>query len=168
MPIADVPGLRPSGDRSRETLFNWLQPMLRNAVCADLFAGSGALGMEAASRGASRVVLVEKHKVAARVLQENADRLGGTQVEVITGDALLWIGEVASHSLDIAFIDPPFGLGLESKALELLHLGDCMKPGGFVYVETARDVSLPMPGTGWEQAREKVIGEVRMLLLKKK
>jgi len=167
LPIADLPGLRPSGDRCRETLFNWLQPHLRGAVCADLFAGSGALGMEAASRGAARVVLIEKNARAANVLQENIDRLKGEHVEVILGDAMAWLQEQAPQSINIVFIDPPFGLQLESRALEVLELGDVVKPGGFVYVETARSEAGQVPGPGWELVREKALGEVRMGLWKK-
>jgi 16S rRNA (guanine966-N2)-methyltransferase len=145
LPVADLPGLRPSGDRSRETLFNWMQPFLRNSVCADLFAGSGALGMEAASRGAKSVVLVEKARKAALVLQENADRLKATQVEVINADAMQWLQELPPASLDIAFIDPPFGMGLETQALELLHTRDGMNHGGHVYVELASSASVSSP-----------------------
>jgi len=88
-------------------------------------------------------------------------------VEVIASDALQWLHEQPPHSIDIAFIDPPFGLGLESRALELLHLKDELKHGGHAYVETAATASVPMPGPGWELVREKVLGEVKMLLLKK-
>jgi len=167
LPIADLPGLRPSGDRGRETLFNWLQPCLRGAVCVDLFAGSGALGMEAASRGATRVVLVEKNAQAVKVLQENVHRLKGEQVEVILDDAIRWLQEQAPQSVDIVFIDPPFGLQLESRAFELLQLGDVVKPGGLVYFETARSEAGQIAAPGWEMVREKVLGEVRMQLLKK-
>lgn len=167
LPIADIPGLRPSGDRGRETLFNWLQPHLRRAVCVDLFAGSGALGMEAASRGAAHVVLIEKAALAAKILQQNADRLGAEQVDVVPGDALDWLRNQSAHSIDIAFVDPPFGLQLETGALELLHSGDLMKAGGLVYVELARSESINLPGPDWILVREKVIGEVQMLLLKK-
>ena len=167
LPIADLPGLRPSGDRGRETLFNWLQPYLRGAVCVDLFAGSGALGMEAASRGAARVVLVEKNAQAVKVLQENVARLKGEQVEVILDDAIRWLQQQAPQSADIVFIDPPFGLQLESRAFELLQLGDVVKPGGLVYVETAKSGAGQIAASGWEMVREKVLGEVRMQLLKK-
>jgi 16S rRNA (guanine966-N2)-methyltransferase len=167
LPVADLPGLRPSGDRCRETLFNWLQLFIRNADCVDLFAGSGALGMEAASRGARRVVLVEKALLAAKYLRENAERLDAGQVEVVAGDALEWLGGMEPSSIDIAFIDPPFGFGLEIQALELLHRRDGMRPGGHVYVETAKSASVPLPGPEWQMVREKVLGEVRMVLMKK-
>lgn len=167
LPIPDLPGLRPSGDRCRETLFNWLQPHLRTAVCVDLFAGSGALGMEAASRGADRVTLVEKLTLAARILQDNIDRLDAETVEVCATDALQWISDCPPQSVDIAFIDPPFGLHLETRALELLTIGDCVKSGGYVYMETAASAASPRPGPGWEIVNDKLLGEVRMLFLKK-
>ena len=167
LPIPDLPGLRPSGDRCRETLFNWLQPHIRGAVCVDLFAGSGSLGMEAASRGAASVVLIEKLNLAAGILRENIARLEAENVTVIAIDALQWLYGCAAGSLDVAFVDPPFGLHLETRALELIDIRNCIKPGGFVYVETARHLTLSGPRSGWEIAKEKVIGDVRMVLLKK-
>jgi len=167
LPIPDLPGLRPSGDRCRETLFNWLQPHIRGAVCVDLFAGSGSLGMEAASRGAASVVLIEKLNLAAGILRENIARLEAENVTVIAIDALQWLYGCAARSLDIVFVDPPFGLHLETRALELIDIRNCIKPGGFVYVETARHLTLSGPRSGWEIAKEKVIGDVRMVLLKK-
>lgn len=167
LPVPDLPGLRPSGDRCRETLFNWLQPSILGSICVDLFAGSGSLGMEAASRGAKEVILIEKHNPAARILQENIARLDARNVKVIAIDALQWLHGCAAASLDIVFVDPPFGTQLETRALELIEIRNCVRPGGFVYVETARDKTLAGPRPGWEVAREKVIGEVRMLLLEK-
>jgi 16S rRNA (guanine966-N2)-methyltransferase len=167
LPVPDLPGLRPSGDRCRETLFNWLQAHIRGATCVDLFAGSGSLGMEAASRGAEEVILIEKLNLAARILRENIARMDAENVKVIAIDALQWLHGCAAASLDIAFVDPPFGTQLESRALELINVRNCIRPGGFVYVETARDMSLVGPRPGWEVAKEKVIGDVRMVLLKK-
>ncbi len=167
IPVRDLPELRPSGDRCRETLFNWLQAHVRGAVCADLFAGSGALGLEAASRGAAEVVLVEKLGVAARDLRDVLLVLKADQVTVVEADALQWLQSCPAQSLDIAFVDPPFGLHLDTRALELIRVRDCIRTGGFVYVETARDATEIVPGPGWETAREKTVGEVRLLLLKK-
>jgi len=167
LPFADIPGLRPSGDRCRETLFNWLQLPIRGAQCADLFAGSGVLGLEAASRGASRVTLVEKSEPAAREIDQSLQRLKADQVELIRGDALVWLAQCDPDSLDIVFIDPPFGTGLEIQALELLKAGSCMRPNGLVYLETGREAA-PVPlDSGWEITREQVMGDVRMCLLKK-
>jgi len=167
LPVPDLPGLRPSGDRCRETLFNWLQADIRGAICVDLFAGSGALGLEAASRGAAEVVLVEKLSAVARMLGENVERLDAGNVSVVETDALQWLHNCPAGSLDIAFVDPPFGIQLESRAIELMTARDCIRPGGFIYVETAREAPLPSPAPGWEITREKLLGEVRMLLLKK-
>jgi 16S rRNA (guanine966-N2)-methyltransferase len=167
LPVPDLPGLRPSGDRCRETLFNWLQAHIRGAVCVDLFAGSGALGLEAASRGAAEVVLVENSNAAARMLQENIERLNAGNVSVAESDALRWLQNRPAASLDIAFVDPPFGVQLESRAIEFITTRKCIHSGGFVYVESARAAPLPSSAPGWEVAKEKLLGEVRMLLLKK-
>ena len=167
LPVGDLPGLRPSGDRSRATLFNWLQAHVRGAVCVDLFAGSGALGLEAASRGAAEVILVEKLRVAARDLRDILLVLKADQVTVVEADALHWLHSRPAQSLDIAFVDPPFGLHLETRALELIRNRDCIRTGGFVYFETARKATAIVPGPGWETVREKTVGDVRLLLLKK-
>lgn len=167
LPVADVPGLRPSGDRSRETLFNWLQMQIRGADCADLFAGSGVLGLEAASRGAATVTLVEKSRQAATQISESLARLGAEHVALLETDAISWLDSCTPQSLDIVFIDPPFGSGLEQRAMDLLVAGDCVRKGGLVYVETARSAPSVTPGPGWEISREKSLGDVQMLLLKK-
>ena len=167
LPVPDLPGLRPSGDRCRETLFNWLQAHIRGATCVDLFAGSGALGMEAASRGAKEVILIEKLNLATRNLRESISRMDAGNVKVVAIDALQWLHGCAAFSLDIAFVDPPFGTQLESRVLELIDSRNCIRPGGFVYVETARDMALAGPRPGWEIAKDKVIGDVRMVLLEK-
>ena len=167
LPVPDLPGLRPSGDRSRETLFNWLQMHIQGARCVDLFAGSGVLGLEAASRGAAEVILVEKSRQATLDLRASLKRLNAKQLEVIETDAIAWLALCDPQSMDIVFIDPPFGTGLEVRSLELLTAGDCVSPGGFVYIETAREAPAITPARGWEIAKEKTLGEVRMQLLKK-
>ena len=167
LPVPDLPGLRPSGDRSREILFNWLQPHIWKSKCVDLFAGSGALGLEAASRGAGHVTLVEMNGQAADVLKEAVNRLGAEQVEVFHGDALKWLNGVPAQSVDIAFVDPPFDSGLESTVLESLDARNVIVAGGFVYVETARSNAIALPGLGWTVAKEKRVGEVSMVLLEK-
>jgi len=167
LPVRNLPGLRPSGDRSRETLFNWLQTHIHGAVCVDLFAGSGALGLEAASRGAAEVILVEKLSLAARDLRESLKLLKADQVRVVEADALHWLQSCTAQSIDIAFVDPPFGLHLETRVLELIQLADCVRTGGYVYVETAKYVPVPASGPGWETVRDKTLGDVRLLLLKK-
>lgn len=167
LPVRDLPGLRPSGDRGRETLFNWLQTHIRGSHCVDLFAGSGVLGLEAASRGADRVTLVEKSRLAVADIQASLQRLQADRVELVHADALVWLAGCKPQSVDIAFIDPPFGSGLETRALHLLSEGNCMREGGLVYIEIARQAAAEPPGRGWEVAKESVLGEVRMQLLKK-
>jgi 16S rRNA (guanine966-N2)-methyltransferase len=171
LPVTDAPGLRPSGDRARETLFNWLQPHLSGARCADLFAGTGVLGLEAWSRGAAEVTLVESAPLAVQALRAALVNLGapgpreGLRVE--QRNALQWLQEREPGSLDIVFIDPPFGSGLEWQALTLVNSRDLVRPGGLAYIEAARDAPSVHPGLGWEITREKTLGEVRLLLLKK-
>jgi 16S rRNA (guanine966-N2)-methyltransferase len=171
LPVPDLPGLRPSGDRGRETLFNWLAPVIHGAHCADLFAGTGALGLEAASRGAATVVLVEKALAAARALGENVEALQASdprgRIEVVHGDALDWLAGCAPGSLDVVFLDPPFGSGLDAAALSLLRGGEALAEGGFVYLETARQERSAEAVEGWKTLRDKTLGEVRMRLLKK-
>jgi 16S rRNA (guanine966-N2)-methyltransferase len=167
LPVPDLPGLRPSGDRSRETLFNWLQADIHGSRCIDLFAGSGVLGLEAASRGAAEVILIEKSRVAANTIRENAQRLDSDRVQVVQADAIEWLAHCEPQSMDIVFIDPPFSSGLEGRSLELITAGDNVREGGLVYIETAREAASAAPQPGWEIVREKLLGEVRMQLLKK-
>ena len=170
LPVADLPGLRPSGDRGRETLFNWLAPHIHGARCADLFAGTGVLGLEAASRGAASVVLIEKAGPAARALRENTARLISDEIHgevgVVHADALEWLDACDADSLDLVFIDPPFGEGLESKALKLLEQGGALCDGGLAYLETAGRSEF-LTGSAWEVLKDKTVGDVWMRLLKK-
>lgn len=164
LPVADAPGLRPSGDRARETLFNWLQPVINGARCADVFAGTGALGFEAASRGAASVVLVERARELANTLEDSAATLGARQVQVVEGDGVAWLAAQPADSLDLVFIDPPFDSDLAARALEAMSQAACLAEGATVYVETARSASV-VPAGGLVPVREKEIGEVRMQLL---
>ncbi len=165
--VPDLPGLRPTGDRGREILFNWLQAHVRGARCADLFAGTGALGLEAASRGAAEVALVEIQAVACAALKENIDRLDANNVQLVRGDALVWLDGCEPASLDIVFVDPPFGKGLEQRVLERLAVGKLLSASGLVYMETAREGESLSLGAEWEVVKEKTLGEVRMQLLRK-
>jgi 16S rRNA (guanine966-N2)-methyltransferase len=165
LPVSDAPGLRPSGDRARETLFNWLQPMLHGARCADLFAGTGALGFEAASRGAREVVLIEKSAPVAALLRRSAQALGAGQVTVVESDALKWLEGRAPRSLDLAFVDPPFDTGLAVETLERLAERGCLAAEAMVYVELPR-LEHEAVVEGFLQSREKVVGDVRMQLLR--
>ena len=166
LPIADVPGLRPSGDRCRETLFNWLQPWILAAECADLFAGTGALGFEAASRGAATVLMIEKHPRAQEVLLQSIEQLQAIQVSLQSGGAMSMIEDIKPDSLDIVFVDPPFDSNLAGVVLERLANIGCVRNGGFVYVESPAN-SVISPPQGWRTWRDQQLGEVRMQLFRR-
>ncbi|MDP1929111.1 MAG: 16S rRNA (guanine(966)-N(2))-methyltransferase RsmD [Thiobacillus sp.] len=138
----DADGLRPTPDRVRETLFNWLGQDLPGWICLDLFAGSGALGFEAASRGAARVVMIERDAKAIRALEANRAMLGASQLDILRVDALAWLAN-SRETFDLIFIDPPFDSGLAASVLP--ELGTHLKPGGHVYIEQAMPVIVP-PG----------------------
>jgi 16S rRNA (guanine966-N2)-methyltransferase len=164
--VADVPGLRPSGDRCRETLFNWLQPWTLAADCADLFAGTGALGFEAASRGAASVLMIEKHPRAQEVLRQSIEQLQAVQVTLHCGGAMSMIEDFKADSFDIVFVDPPFDSNLAGLVLERLDKTGCVRRGGFVYIETPVQKGIsPLPG--WRLWRDQEIGEVRMQLFRR-
>ena len=133
LPVADKPGLRPTPDRVRETLFNWLGQDLTGWRCIDAFAGTGALGLEAASRGASQVLLVEQDAQLVMQLQGIKQKLGATAVSVERGNGLSVLGRLAPASVDLVFLDPPFDSGLFDKALAAT--GAALSPDGRVYLE---------------------------------
>ena len=136
LPVADAPGLRPTPDRVRETLFNWLGQDLTGWRCLDAFAGSGALGFEAASRGASEVVLVERDPRLVRGLREAIQRLRGTGMRVEAADALAWMRRANPSSCELVFIDPPFDADLFEPALGAA--APLVVAGGFIYLEADR------------------------------
>jgi 16S rRNA (guanine966-N2)-methyltransferase len=154
----DCAGLRPTPDRVRETLFNWLGQRLDGLACVDLFAGSGALGFEALSRGAARVVMVERDASARAALRSNAAALKATALDLVEGDAIAWL-ERGTELFDCAFVDPPYASGLAARALELLP--GRLRPGARVYVETAAPLD---PGAPWSVLREGRAGAVRFAL----
>jgi 16S rRNA (guanine966-N2)-methyltransferase len=166
IPVPDAPGLRPTPDRVRETLFNWLAPVIEGASCLDLFAGSGALGLEAASRGAARVVLVERSAPLASRLLTVARELGATTVEVVRADGLAWLGSV-TDPFDVVFLDPPFGEGMLEPACQVLAERDLVRPGGFVYLESEVALGPPALPAGWSLTRSGKAGEVRYHLARR-
>ena len=155
----DAVDLRPSPDRVRETLFNWLGQDLTGMVCLDLFAGSGALGFEALSRGAASVIMVEKNPVVLRALRDNAAKLGATGLTVVRGDALEF-ARGAHSRFDVVFVDPPYRLGLQVAALDLLR--GLLALGGRVYVEGN---AVFEPPRGWAILRRARAGNVHFHLL---
>ncbi len=165
LPVVAGAGLRPTPDRVRETLFNWLQPILPGARCLDLFAGSGALGLEAASRGAARVVLVEQDFRAATAIRESIETLGAERVQLVELDALKYLSGTAVP-WDVVFLDPPFGSSLLEQCVRLLAERAWLEPEARVYLETsARGPSLALP-PNWGVERESRAGEVAFCLLR--
>lgn len=164
--VATVPGLRPSGDRSRETLFNWLQPWVFDADCADLFAGTGALGFEAASRGAASVLMIEKHPLALTVLHQSIEQLQASQVMLKAGGAMSLIEDFKPDSFNLVFVDPPFDSNLGGLVFERLVKTGCVRPGGFIYLESPALIAIPLP-EGWSVWRDQQMGEVRMRLFRR-
>lgn len=168
LPVLDLEGLRPTPDRVRETLFNWLGQRLDGLRCLDLFAGSGALGFEAASRGAERVVMVERNARAAAQLRANQTHLAARTIEVAEADALRLAANLAPGSFDVVFLDPPFGdAALLARSLELA--APLVAPDGWLYVESGESVD---PATqpalaGWTVVREGKAGAVRYHLLQR-
>lgn len=145
-------GLRPSPDRARETLFNWLGPHLSGARCLDLFAGSGVLGFEALSRGAARVTLVDNNPAVARALQETQRLLGATSAEVVAADGGLFLKTLDPQSFDIIFLDPPFKDRLMPATLTLIRERGILARAGLLYLEAAAGSSSEPPaGFRWHR-----------------
>jgi 16S rRNA (guanine966-N2)-methyltransferase len=159
--FAEREGVRPTPDRVRETLFNWLGQELRGKSCLDLFAGSGALGLEAASRGAQRVVMVERDRAAAAAIRENLEAFGGGPVELRVADALEFLREDRER-YDIIFLDPPFLADYWPQLWALLP--ERMQADAVVYCESARPLD---PPPGWEIRKSGRAGQVRFQLLKR-
>lgn len=154
--------LRPTPDRVRETVFNWLGQDMSGRLCLDLFAGSGAMGFEAASRGAERVVMVESDRGIARALQSNMQNLEAEQVEVVTMDALKFV-ESDRCRFDVIFLDPPYRLGLLPDLLS--RLGAHLAPEGMVYVENDNAVQ---PDANWQVWRNARAGNIYYQVLRKR
>jgi 16S rRNA (guanine966-N2)-methyltransferase len=158
--------IRPTPDRVRETLFNWLGSRVSGARCLDLFAGSGALGLEALSRGAAEVTFVERDSAAASELALRLTEWGASGARVERGDALQFLrGPAPAQPYDIVFLDPPFAEGLLESTAELLEIRHWLAAAAYIYVEcAARDGMPPLPGP-WTLVRAKQAGEVGYHLL---
>lgn len=163
--VPALPGLRPTPDASRETVFNWLSGQVEGASCLDLFAGTGALGLEAASRGAARVDLVDIHPAACRALARNSMLPGGEAVvRVHRSDAIRYL-ETADSSYDIVFLDPPFAMQILEPVFSRLSDGRVLSRRAVIYVETDQTVpTLPIPA-GWHIIRQSSRGIVNSLLI---
>jgi 16S rRNA (guanine966-N2)-methyltransferase len=161
LPVADRPGLRPTSDRARETLFNWLQQQVAGRRVLDLFAGTGALGFEAASRGAAEVTLVERDPALAQGLRETAARLKAANVGVECADALEWLGRPVDRRYDLAFVDPPYADDLWARTIGAL--APWLAEEAWVHVESAASASYPVPAH-WRLHRELAGREARHAL----
>ncbi len=163
--IADVDGLRPTGERIRETLFNWLAPTIGGARCLDLFAGTGALGLEALSRGASDVVFVEQSAIAARQLRTNIDLLDASGANVLQQDAMGFLKSRPGQRFDVVFVDPPFALDAIEETCRLLAATGHLSDDALVYLEDDRSRDEPDLPEGWQVLKNKTTGNVRYMLV---
>jgi 16S rRNA (guanine966-N2)-methyltransferase len=154
-----ITGLRPTPDRVRETLFNWLAPVITGSRCLDLFAGSGALGLEALSRGAAHVSFIERDRDAARQLAVTARALAPARSAVHQGDALAWLAGPAAAA-DIAFVDPPYGAALLPEAIQALESRAWLAPAAFIYLEAPAKAGPPALPATWSLHRTGRAGAV--------
>jgi len=158
--FVDAPGLRPTPARVRETVFNWLQYEIFGKQCLDLYAGSGALGFEAASRGAKSVIQVESNAQACRSLKDNALALSADdRIKVVQSDVLRYL-EGEATAFDVAFLDPPFGLNLVIQTCRLLEDNGWLAKHAKIYVETERHFDFSGMPENWRQLKSKSAGEV--------
>ncbi len=163
--VLDADGLRPTGDRIRETLFNWLAPWITQANCLDAYAGTGALGLEALSRGATHVQFIENGRNVAEQLKSNLSVLKCTKSSVAQNDCLDWLSRPAHQTFDLVFVDPPFQHDLWSKTLFQLDEGGWLSDEAMVYVESPKNTDYETP-IGWIEHRQIKRGHVRATLYK--
>jgi 16S rRNA (guanine966-N2)-methyltransferase len=162
--IAEVPGLRPTAERIRETLFNWLATRIHGARCLDLCAGTGALGLEALSRGAGEVVFVERSGAAFKTLRSNISLLGATNAEVLNVDARQYLSGPSSKPFDIVFLDPPFAADLYDELCRLLSEQRWLADDARIYIEMDKDLPELCLPNDWRVLKNKTAGKVRYML----
>jgi 16S rRNA (guanine966-N2)-methyltransferase len=160
--VIDSPGLRPTPDRVRETLFNWIQQEIVAARCLDLFAGTGAFAFEALSRGAAEVIMVESNPKIVESLKQHAETLGSENHTIQLADALSWLKQ-GIKGFDIIFLDPPFGQGYIEKCCAIIIEESLLNDNGMVYIESEKDLSLP---DGWTIKKQTKAGKVQSMLIK--
>ena len=163
--VPDSAGLRPTADRVRETLFNWLAPVIDGAHCLDLFAGTGALGIEALSRGAEKVTFIEQDTHLAKMLEANLARLKITDAQVYRLDALAFLA-TSPVAFDVVFLDPPFKTELGEQIAQKLEEGVWLKPQAWIYLESPSDMAPAVPNA-WIKYREGHAGKVRFCLYRR-
>lgn len=163
--IPDVEGLRPTGARVRETLFNWLMPWIPGKRCLDLYAGTGALGLEALSRGAASCLFIEHHPTARRQLAGNIETLGATSATLLSGDALERLTDIEPASIDLVFLDPPFQADKLGAVCRCVAESGILAPAARVYVETDRALGLPRLPAAWRIMKSACAGQVAYALI---
>ncbi len=159
LPVPVSPGLRPTTDRIRETLFNWLMPVIHDARCLDCFAGSGALGLEALSRHAAQATLLELEQSIARQLMNNLTALQARNGQVINTNTLTWLTQ-PGQPFDIVFLDPPFHKGLLAETAHLLEQQGWLAPDAQIYMEAEAKNPMAQVPDSWRLYREKITGQV--------
>jgi 16S rRNA (guanine966-N2)-methyltransferase len=164
--FADAPGLRPTPARVRETLFNWLRNDIIGSRCLDLYAGSGALSFEAASRGAKSVTQVENNALVCRALKENAVALAADQIKIVQSDVFRYLASDA-EPFDVVFIDPPFAMGLAVQTCQWLEEKGWLSKQARIYVEAESTLKLDGMPPNWRLLKSKVAGEVGYHLFEK-
>jgi len=161
----DIPGLRPTHDRIRETLFNWLAPVIEGSSCLDLFAGSGALGFEALSRGAKQVTFIDNDKEAIAAIKANAAKLKADNVDIISGNCPIVMPSLAFAPYDIVFLDPPFHQGLLASSSEWLEQSGYLNDEAYIYIETEKgNAPLPVP-ENWRIKKDATTASLAYYLL---
>ena len=158
-------GVRPSGDRIRETLFNWLSPWIHGSRCLDAFAGSGALGFEALSRGAREVTFLDSNERVCAALHRNSGTLQAPGVRILQTDTLQWLKQPPEEPFDIIFLDPPFAENLHARCLAAIAGAGLCHEESLVYVESPADAALVVPAE-WETVREKRTGNLDCRLVR--
>ncbi|HDL8053394.1 TPA: 16S rRNA (guanine(966)-N(2))-methyltransferase [Yersinia enterocolitica] len=159
LPVPVSPGLRPTTDRVRETLFNWLAPMIQGARCLDCFAGSGALGLEALSRYAGFTVLLEADRHVAKQLSNNLTLLSADNGQVVNTNSLQWLAQ-PGQPFDLVFLDPPFRKGLLAETVNLLEQFNWLTADAWIYVEAEAESAAADVPASWQLHREKIAGQV--------
>ncbi|MBI6547217.1 16S rRNA (guanine(966)-N(2))-methyltransferase [Xenorhabdus lircayensis] len=159
LPVPDSDGLRPTTDRVRETLFNWLMPTIQGARCLDCFSGSGALGFEALSRYASHATLIEYDSNVAKQLSANLALLKAENANVVQGNALQYLNG-AGTPFNVIFLDPPFRKGMLTEAIRLLEANGWLAEESWIYVEAESESSATEVPSNWQLHREKAAGQV--------
>lgn len=160
LPVKDLEGLRPTTDRVKETVFNWLAMDVRDTNCLDCFSGSGSLGLEALSRYAASALLLERDKSAAKQLQTNLDTVKASNGKVVCTDTLAFLAQPAQQEFDLVFVDPPFRKGLLEPCCENLENNGWLSENALIYVEREKELTQPNLPSNWTLIKDKTAGQV--------